>query len=433
MARRNDQPMFEMTPDLLASMVNYPLCAPESPIVLTALANEDAESTRIVRNARRMLDALSQGPQKLTEKLHLLNRRFVRAMFEQFELEQSFVEIRRGWTTLDEDQVWQLSALRDVMQIAGLLRVLHGKVLITKRGEQLRDPRRAGDLHHILFTTYFLRYNIAATDRYPEDPEMQHHFAFVLFRLGTLLREPLPLVDFADRLPHDEDIWLRTASLSGFGFDPDWELHGALTRRVLEPLVDFGILSWNAAVPAKDKRLAALRQDTDRRWRITTLFDRFVALGIGERVVDLGQLAVAHAPTGAMRLVPVDEQMSVHESVEKFSCQVAGGDMAMQQALAGHLMMLELAGAAPFLSASGGSKTPVERVIAEIPRLMKAVSGGSKSGPETLAVIAAVFASYVVWCVQAGQARHEVAARAMASLEQWLPDDVVGEMRSSLN
>jgi len=426
--------VVEMTPDLLASIVNLPLGSPDSAVLLTGLSNKDAESTRIVRNARRVLDALSQGPQKLTEKTRQLNRRFVRAMFEQLELDEAFVEIRRGWRLLDEDQVWPLAALRHVMQIAGLLRVLHGRVLITKRGQQFRDPERAGDLHRLLFETYFLRYNIAATDRYPEDSVMQEHLAFTLFRFGTLLREPMPLVDFADRLPHDEDVWMGNAAFSEFGFDPDWQLHGALTRRILEPLVDFGMLSSRAGVPAKDRRIAALREDTDRRWSITPLFDRFVALSIGEQVVGLGNVLV-QAPASAERMVPADERMSVRESVAAFSHQLSGGDPAMEQMLSAHLMMLELAGAAPFLSASSGSKTPVERAIAEIPRLMTMARDvdANKSRAVEATVIAAVFASYVSWCVQVGQARHEVGARAMVSLERWLPGDVVADIRSSLN
>ena len=137
----------------------------------------------------------------------------------------------------------------------------------------------------------------------------------------------------------------------------------------------------------------------------------------------------------AGRMVPADERMSVRESVAEFSRQSSDGDPAMEQMLSARLTMLVLAGAAPFLPASSGTKTPVERAIAQIPRLMKMVGGvdTSKSGAAEATVIAVVLASYVAWCVQAGQARHEVGARAMASLERWLPDDVVADIRSSRN
>ena len=103
--------------------------------------------------------------------------------------------------------------------------------------------------------------------------------------------------------------------------------------------------------------------------------------------------------------------------------------------LSARLTMLVLAGAAPFLPASSGTKTPVERAIAQIPRLMKMVGDldTSKSRPAEATIIASVLGSYVSWCVRVGQARHEVGARAMASLERWLPDDVVADIRSSRN
>ena len=432
--RRGDRTTVEMTRELLRSIVDFPMCAPESPIILTRLSDDDADSTRIVRNARCMLDAMSEGPQKLTEKMHWLNRKFVRAMFEQFELDEDFAAIRSGWGVLDEDQVWPLSALRDVMQIAGLVRVLHGKLLITKRGQQLREPGRGGELHHLLFTTYFLRYNIAATDRFAEDPEMQNHFAFSLFRFGTLLRKPLPVADFAERLPHDDDLWMKYTSPSDFAIDPDWELHGAMTRRILEPLVDFGLLISAAGAPVKDKLTALLRGDADRRWSITPLFDRFVSLRLEDRVVGLGDVSVP-APAGAQRMTPVDKRMSVRESVEVFSREVSGGDRAIEQMLAMRLMMLELVVAAPFMRSSSGSKAPIERAIAEIPRLMKMAEGvdAQKSGIAETAVIAAVFASYVDWCMDVGQARHEVGARAMVALKRWLPDEIVAASHNSLN
>lgn len=418
--------------EFVTDIVSYPLLAPQSPLVLRALSNADASSTRIVRNAQRMLDAFAEGPQPLTKKLGQLNRRFVRRMSQELEFDPEFSRRYLRRDSFDEEQVWPLSALRHVLRIAGLIRTLHGKALITKTGEQLRSPERASELYALLLATYFTKYNIASTDAYSEDDTMQQHVAFALFRMGVQLRVPQPLAEFADRLPHDEAVWADGGILAEFGINPDWQLHGALTRRVLEPLIDFGLLSRELPAEHESPR-RRIDRETDAQWSLTPLFDRLVALRVEDRLVDLGSVEPPR-PIRRREPVPREQWMTVAESIECFSRDVAPGDPQAQAIVTGRLMVFELASGSPAYTMPGDTKSPVERAIRSIPSTLKLAQRAWKDAPsDGLEVFVTILSLYVSWCIDEGQAPEEVGAQMLELLQPHLPADVVVYGDPSMN
>lgn len=420
---------IELTKELFDRILEIPIGEDGCPITISALSAEEAGTTRIVRNAVRLLDALHEHPQKLTEKSRQLNRRFVRTMLGTLELDEEIVTTRRGWSVVDEAQVWPLAMLRDLVQVGRLGRVYHGQFLATKRGDELRAPERAGELHHALLMAYLQRYNIAAIDRFSDDPMMGDFFGAALLRLGTLLRTPLPLSDFADRMPHDEDVWEVPGLLYEFRIDPAWELHAALTRRILEPLAEFGLLTSIMGDTGDDKRLAALREDSERKWQVTPLFDRVVALETGGGRASLAKV-ITPSPSSILELVPEPKRMSVGESLDAYARSVAGGDPKIAASVRQRLMLFEAMSGMPFMTTAVGSKTAIEAAITQLPTLLRSAAknpGKLNDRAEGMAVLALIFAGYVTWCVTNGQARYEVAARALAALEPWLPAELADE------
>ncbi len=416
----------QLTRAILDRMIEIPVGEDGCPIVISAPAAEEALSTRMVRNAISMLAALTAHPQKLTQKTRQLNRRFVRSMLEALEFDDDFAEIRLKWPVIDEDQVWPLARLRDLVQVARLARVHRAQLVITRRGDELRSPDRAGELHHTLLMTYLTRYNIAATDRYAEDHVMGGLLGPALFRFGTLLRKPLPLADFADRLPHDADVWEAPLSLLEFGIDPGWQMQAAITRRVLEPLAEFGLLASAAGEPTGDKRTARLREDAVRRWQVTPLFDRVVALAADGCTLSLADVEVP-LPPGARKLVPESQRMSVRESLDEYARSAAAGDPETAARLRQHLVFVERVSGVPFMTASVGSRTPIEATITRLPALLRTVTGKSglrETRADEVRVMAVICAGWVTWCVTHGQARHEVGAKALAELDPMLPEEL---------
>jgi hypothetical protein len=409
--------------ELVEEVANQPLGAPESPLVLLPLTQEDAQSARIVRNARVMLDALAEGPQPLTKKRGLLNRKFVRRMAEQMEFDEEFIGLRLTWGSLDEDQVWPLFALRHVLRIAGLSRTLHGKALITKKGEQLRSPEHASALYSLLFITYFTRYNIASSDLYPVDDSMQDYMGFTLLRVGTQLRTAQPIAEFAAGLPHDEMVWASGGLLAEFGVVPDWQLHGALRRRVLEPLVEFGLLSYELPPEPADQRRRWSERGSGARWSVTPLFDRLVALRVGEDLVDLAHVELPHAVRRREPVSP-DQWLTVPESIERFARTISEGDPDVQRALMSQLAVLELSPVIGSRLASGDTRSPVERVIRFLPSTVGlAEKAWGRSGQTEMLVTALVL--YVSWCIDEGQVPEEVGVHVLEVLQPYLPTGFV--------
>lgn len=418
---------IELTPEVFRDLVNHPLGAPGSPIVLLTLSPTEALSTRMVHNARLLLDVLHEAPQKLTEKHKQLNRRLVREMLSAMQFDDEFMLMRQEWPRVDEDQVWPLFVVRHVIQYSGLARVLHGKLLITKLGEKLRDQARVGELHRLLFETYFLKYNIASLDGYDEDETMQAHAAFVLFRLGTLLRKPTPLGDFADRLPHDEAVWAAGRLVaSEFCADPASGLHGALTRRLLRPLAEFGLLEASEEAESGTLRDRVLKANGRRMWSVTPLFDDFVALRVAGAQTPLCDVVL---PSHVERAdePPSAAPMGVEESIRRFCRDAAKGDRDFESELAARLVTFEMAARMSFMGREGS--TPVERAIAAIPTLMTPLRQfAEKPGHEHETVgVAAVWAAYVQWSFDRGQVRQSIASRALAALDPLLPEEMRGE------
>jgi hypothetical protein len=410
--------------ETVMEIVNHPLGSARSPLVLLPLSDEDAQSARIVRNAQRLLDVLAAGPQPLTQKFGFLNRRLVKQMAEALEFDEDLIRIRLGWGRLDEDQLWPLSALHDVLRIAGLARKLHGKLLITKKGERLRGSSHAGELFTLLFTTYFTRYNTAATDRYPEDGLMQAHVAFALFRMGIELRNPHALAEFADGLPHDDTVWSGELLASSFGVNPDWQLHGALTRRVLEPLVEFGLLECALPPESDDPHKRWIDRHHGRRWRVTPLFDRVVALRVGDVSVGLGQV---EPPRAARQREPVPprEWLSVPESIDRFARTLSDGDPRIHSALIARLEVIPQSSHMRSPAIPGDAKSPVERVVRSIPFTIGVAEKAWRGKPAELETTAAALSLYVAWCIDEGQVPGEIGARVLDVLQEHLPEGVV--------
>ena len=427
-----DRPGIPVSREALKVLASYPLGAEQSPLELQKLSDEEAQSTRMVRNAQLMLEALAQSPQPLTKKLGLLNRRFVRQMVEELEFPDDLVGPWATRGTLDEDQVWLILALRHVLRIAGLARTLHGKVLITKKGERLRDPRHASELYDLLFSTYFLRFNIASADMYHDDDAMQDHIAFTLFRLGTLLREPTPLAAITDKLPRDEAVWAGGHLLSEFGINPDWQLHDALTRRVLIPLAEFGLLDYEPP-PTDDGRPAIwLHRVESIRWVVTALFDRLVRLRIDDRLVDLAHVEPPR-PVRTREPVGPTQWMSLSESIERFLRDMSGYDLRLATMLEGPLTLFEhSAGFQPLVSSD--DKSPVERAISAIPWTINiAQRSFARRGRGELEPLATALTLYVVWCIDEGQVREEVGMGIIEGLKPHLPPDAGVIFKPSLN
>ena len=432
---KNRKARFEVTPALMRALLEFDLTAKGSPILLTPLGARDALSTRVVRNARIMLAAIAEEPQRLTEKLGLLNRKFVTRMFDELELPEGLRRDRSYSRVLDEDGVRPMMWLRLALEFAEFTEVRSGRVHATERGRELLAEERAGEMHLELYLSVAREVNMAAFDSYPQDDEMLGHMPFVLFRLGTLLRKPLALTAFAERLPHDDDLWVVSQPVNFEGVDPVRELATAFTIRVLEPLAEFGLLTsddpmdgstWPGRDATREEYVAWFNRDANRRWELTPLFDRFIAIRVdGTRV----SLSAVDAPVPVEQPFPPTHVMGLSEAIDAFILTAGGGaDTGTADALGDMLAILELA--AQFAHCLDGDHTPVEHAVTLMPQAVGVVVRRKKSRDREIktSLLAATFSAFALWAEDEGQARYRHTRKAVMQLEQWVAVDDVPDL-----
>ncbi len=413
-----------ITQDLHDALVIYGLGQPESPVKLMTLSAQEALTTRAIRNARVILGGIAAEPQRLTEKLKLLNRRFVALMLEQLEVDGSTQEYLGYSRVVDEDSVWTLMMLRHALQYGGLIRVRSGKLQVTSRGRELQAVERAGELYGVILEALLTRVNLAMRDGYPEDSAMQDHIPFALFRLGTSIREPLPLFAFADRMPHDEDVW-SSEPISGelLGLHAMRALHGGLTVRILRPLQEFGLIDCEqdasgSGFPrrgcSREELASWFNRHGDRCWNLTPLFDHVIALEVDGRLVSLEQV---DTPQPVVTLFPPECVMSLEEAIGTFT-EIAIQQEGLSAEVVGLAMtMLEIAVVSD--TDEYADETPVEQAIVKMPMVvrMNVKRVDSIKHAALVALFSAVFSAFARWAEEIGQARYRISRSALMRLE----------------
>ncbi len=242
------------------------------PVALVGtLTADDVAGSAVSFNARHLLEAAADAPIPATKQLGNLTRAFVERAFDDMRWPAEYARLVRTYNRkLDEPDVWRLHLLRVALQNARLLRKYRGAFSTTSRGRELLAPGREGALFLELFAAYFERTNLAFADGYPEDPWLQGGVPDLLALLHDLPARGVTIGDLAGALVVDVDVW--TAAAAPYS-TPHEVLSGALRRRILEPLEDFGLVTVTG--PLKPTR-HPWRDDAARTVTPTPLFARFV-------------------------------------------------------------------------------------------------------------------------------------------------------------
>lgn len=231
-----------------------------------ALPSIELAGAAILADARTLLEFVAnEGPLKETTARNL-SRAAVATLLPRLRMPSQ----RRIALAIDEpppvnegDVLW-LPALRHTMMFAGLLMRRKG-LRIAPRGRELLAVERAGELFALLFRTVFRTLNLCVFDSDARHRGLQSTIAYSFYKLATVARPWATSESLA------ESAWLESAK------DPptEWESqnvdfrHYTFRHRVLEPLVQFGLLE-DRVLPTEDRRKDLVE------FRLTPLFDRFM-------------------------------------------------------------------------------------------------------------------------------------------------------------
>ncbi len=202
------------------------------------LSLDDVAHVDLLANARTLLSlAVEHGGFGLTQAGNL-KLDMVAELLSRMQLDPEYLSIvHRPGTRLKEQDLWPLHKLRVVCKLAGLLKRRGQRLEATHAARRLIKPERAGELHVLLFQTWFRKFNIGYGTR-GHWPELQHQVAYTLYRLQSVA----PAWRSAEDLLDDVVLPYALERAPRYG-----EMATSLARvdlqvLVLDTLVDFGLL-----------------------------------------------------------------------------------------------------------------------------------------------------------------------------------------------
>ena len=250
------------------------------------LAIGDVGETRFFGVAQGLLQTLEAegGVTRATPKGNL-NRKFVQAVVDCTPVLAKTAEWLREEgrrNTLNEEDSGDLHHMRLVLMLARLIARRHSTLRITKRGHDLLDERRAGELYEVLFRTFFREFNLAYLDWYPMDDDFQHLVGLGLFYIHV----------FGDTWRRTErlgDMVMRPLHLPALKTFPDTlKPHWVAESRLLRPLEDFGLLEFRDAGREGYSPIHEVRK--------TPLFDALISFDLGSGRGEPGGLVHPEQP-----------------------------------------------------------------------------------------------------------------------------------------
>ncbi len=230
------------------------------------LTPEQVGSTLFLDQARTFLRLVVESDGVELTPNGWLKLAVVARMLEQMEWPRKHVEELRGvCKRLHEYDVRPITVIRGVGEVARLMRRRRRKLYVPRRVLPLLREESTGQLYRQLFMALFRHADLRLLYGLDETPLLQDSMAVVLWRLRVVAEDWIALKRLPEQVLLDA-VRAETESLDRF---PDMNLH-MLWRRVLEPLVWFGLLERDQ----EPKR--SWEVPPEMRLRKTPLFDRFI-------------------------------------------------------------------------------------------------------------------------------------------------------------
>ena len=230
------------------------------------LTIDDMSAADFFADARSVMAYLREhGPVKPTARGNL-PRTMVVALLPTL---RTYAALQAEFTTeirvRNEDDLKWLPVLRHVLQFAGLL-VRRNGFRLTRRGSELLDDSRAGELYAVLFQTLMQKLDLRALGTYDDHAGLQATLAYSLWRL------PSCCADWTTPEQISNAAWLESAKdplgPHDVALDGDYRFW-TFENRVLDPLVKFALVEMRT-LPAEHT------WPRKREYRVTPLYARFI-------------------------------------------------------------------------------------------------------------------------------------------------------------
>ena len=259
-----------LTPQQITRFQEYHWGDAEFPLQFNHnLSLKEANQSIFFRNTVLFLNKLIEFKDKPTSTAKgNLNRKFVKMMFDEMELDGKYRESTIGFNkVLNETDLFPLHIIKIVCKCAGLIENRSKKILLLKKHHHLLSEEKAGELYYLLFEAYFQKFNLAYLDRFPEMDGIQGTFDFSLYRLSVICNDYQSVEDLY------YEIFLPAIMENIEDTLPEHRMkERVMTSRIIYPLFRFGLLEGKFK---QDKFFNRIDQA-----RKTPLFDKFISLNL---------------------------------------------------------------------------------------------------------------------------------------------------------
>ncbi len=269
MKARNAAPDAEMgglSPDQVSRLIYLPWDDDNFPLKFNKkLELSELKNSVFFANAAIFLKTLVELKNENTATARgNLNRKVVKLIFDKLIIEEDQKKsILKYNKVINELDVSPLHTIRIVCESAGLIRKRKNKFLVQNKYQDLLSDERAGELYALLFNSYFTKFNIGYVDRLPELDFIQHTVAYSIYRLGEIADGYRRVEGLTEEILLPAVLKKVRDEISEHVF-----IEWIIGSRIIEPLIDFGLVEGRYKQFKGDSSLDAVRK--------TQLFDRFI-------------------------------------------------------------------------------------------------------------------------------------------------------------
>jgi len=244
MNKHNNSPdpvLGGLTPHQTFRLINLEWDNVQFPIKFKdSLSHEDVKDAPLFHNAGALMQELLQRKNENTATAAgNLSRKTVSALLDSFRIDGEHVKaVLAVSKTVNEYDVVPVWTTRIVCQQAGLIRKFKNKFTVAKKAMELLKPENSSKLYHLLFLTYFRKFNIGFYDRLPDLDGLQHTIGYTIYHLNRLGKNEVSF-DSIYRKIILPAVLKELQALETDYLKPSW----IIKHRAIEPLEYAGLLN----------------------------------------------------------------------------------------------------------------------------------------------------------------------------------------------
>jgi hypothetical protein len=173
-----------LSADEMSSLLYLPLEHGSPVRFKTRIVDDVLDKIGFFRLVEEVLKIIKRdGSIRLTAKLGALPRKILLELYDHhytahWPIDEGLFKLR------SEDDLPVMGTLHAIVCLSGLVRKVHGKLVLTKLGERMLSRKFRRQLFELVFSTFTMKFNWAYNDRYPAFPVCQNAFAFSIYMVA---------------------------------------------------------------------------------------------------------------------------------------------------------------------------------------------------------------------------------------------------------